>query len=305
MVKHLAPMVLVLLAACGNVSGRPPKEDTEFDPKGFMDEPMTGSGIPEVPQGQGFPLYPDDEVRFAVMGHPDLSFDAKVPAEGTIQYPMIGQVQLSGRSLEDVRAEIKSRLEKDYLVAPQVSVQIRTYAPKRVYVLGAVAHPREYEIASGKFSTLLQAVAQAGGFLEDAARHSVVIYRATEFGSSQKVSYSVDLTGLEAGRGTDPVLLPNDVVFVPSREKVYVYGQVTRPGAFSVPANQKLTATQAVALAGGFTRIANDGNVRLSRRMKTGRQTFILDLTKAQEGNETENVPLQPGDVLFVPESVF
>src|SRR5688500_5506048 len=142
MVKHLAPIVLILLAACGNISGRPPKEDTELDAKGFNDatagEPLSSdesAALLERARGQGFPLYPDDEVRFAVLGHPDLSFEAKVPAEGAVQCPMIGSVPLSGRSLEDGRSDIKARLEKDSLVSPQVAVQIKAYAPKRVYVL--------------------------------------------------------------------------------------------------------------------------------------------------------------------------
>jgi polysaccharide biosynthesis/export protein len=314
MVKLLAPIVLVLLAACGNVSGRPPK-DTEFDPKGLGDSPPGGVAAMSKEESdgilrqdsqrisQGFPIYPDDELRFSVMGQPDLSFDAKVPAEGAIQFPLIGQISLAGRTLDGVRGEIKERLEKEYLVAANVAVQVRAYAPKRVYVLGAVGAPREYDIPSGRFATLMQAVAQAGGFLEDASQHGVVVYRLRE--GSERTALTVDVISIKEGKGHDPVLLPNDVVFVPSREKIYVYGQVTRPGAFSVPSDKRLMASQAIALAGGFTRVANDGNVRLSRMAKDGRKTFVLDLAKAAEGDGSQDTPLQPGDVIFVPESVF
>lgn len=317
MVKMTAPVLLLLLAACQDLPGRPPTPD-EFDPSGIKSGPP-GTEIP-VDTGEsdkileqyakrlsaGSPIFPDDELRFTVMGHADLSFDAKVPGEGSIHYPLIGSVVLAGRTLEEVRREIKRLLEKDYLVSAHVTIQVRSHAPKRVFVLGAVAHPREYEIPSGRMSTLLQAVAQAGGFLEDAARHGVVIYRPRELGSSERVAVTVNVVAIQEGRGRDPILLPNDVVFVPSREKVFVYGQVAHPGAFVVAADRELTATKAIALAGGFTRVANDSNVRLIRRGKTGeRQTHVLNLARVVSGHAAEDVPLQPGDILFVPESIF
>lgn len=317
MVRCTPAVLLVLLAACQDLPGRPPTRD-EFDPKGV--KPGAPPPLPSIDTGEsekilaeyaqrykgGFPIYPDDELRFTVLGQPDLSFEAKVPADGSIHYPLIGPVALSGRTLEEIRGEIKGKLEKDYLVSAQVTVQVRAYATKRVYVSGSVAHPKEYEVPSGRFSTLLQAVTQAGGFLEDAARHGVVIFRPREVGSADRVAMTVNVVAIQEGRGRDPVILPNDVIFVPSREKVFVLGQVTRPGAFVVSADQVLTATQAVALAGGYTRVANDSNVRLIRRGKTGRsETFVLNLARVVGGHAAEDVPLQPGDTLFVPESIF
>jgi polysaccharide export outer membrane protein len=300
MVKYIATFVLLALAACQSVSGRAP-EAKDYDPKGESAGPESAAPLDPGPI-RGLALYPDDELRFAVVGQPDLSFDAKIPADGSIHYPLIGPVALAGRTIEDIRLDIKERLEKDYLVDAQVTIQVRSYAPKRIYVLGAVGAPREYEISGGRHATLLQAVAQAGGFLEEAARHGVIIYRSPQPGSSERVAMTVDLVEL----GTDPVLMPNDVVFVPSRDKVYVYGQVARPGGFAVPADKTLTATQAIALAGGYTRIANESNVRLSRRMKSGsREFFVLNLAQVRDGKAGEDRPLQPGDTLFVPESVF
>jgi polysaccharide export outer membrane protein len=309
MVKYMAPLVLVLLAACSSVSGSAP-EAKDYDPKGFQSN--TGLSVEESRAilneykslaDKGFPVYPDDELRFTVLGQPDLTLEAKVPAEGSIYYPMIGQVTLSGRSLEEIRQDIKTRLEKDYLVSAQVSVQVRTYAPKRAYVLGAVGRAGECVIPSGRFATLMGTVAQVGGFAEDAALHGALIYRMRDSG---RIALTVDVVSIQQGGDSDPVLMPNDVVFVPSRERVFVYGQVTHPGGFLVPANKVLTATQAIALAGGYTRIANESNVRLDRRMKDGaRKNFVLDLTKVRDGKPEEDRPLQPGDTLFVPESVF
>jgi len=314
---RILPVILLALASCGGeVIGRAPT-GAEFDPSGMP--PAAEKNVAADPKAaeellaesakrfrDGYPIYPGDELRFAVMGQADLTFEARVPSDGGINYPLIGRVALAGRPLEEVRKEIKARLEKDYLVTAEVTVFVKDYSKKRVYVLGAVARPLDYEIPSGRFVTLLQAIAQAGGFLEDAAKHGLVISRPRTAGSSERLSLPVNVVGVQEGRDRDPLLMPDDIVFVPSREKVFVLGQVARPGAFVVDADKGLTASQAIALAGGFTRVANDSNVRLLRRAKDGsRLTYVLNLARVVGGHAEEDTRLQPGDLLFVPESVF
>ena len=314
MVKRLAPWLLLLATSCGGLSGRAPSSE-EFDPAARSIEgatPATDAESQEILAryarrfSAGYLVFPGDELRFAVMGQADLSFDIRIPADGAIHYPLIGRVDLAGRTLEEIRKDIRERLEKDYVVSPQVSVQVREYSRKRVYVLGAVARPMEYEVPSAKFVTLLQTIAQAGGFTADAAKHGLVIYRPRVIGSPDRVAIAVSAAGVQEGRDRDPVVLPDDIIFVPARESVYVLGQVARPGAFVVGADHGLTASKAVSLAGGFTRIANESNLRLIRRAADGsRKTFVLDLARVVGGHPEEDVPLQPGDVLFVPESFF
>jgi polysaccharide export outer membrane protein len=125
-------------------------------------------------------------------------------------------------------------------------------------------------------------------------------------GSSERIALPLNVAALQEGQGKDPVLMPEDIVLVPSRERVYVLGQVARPGAFVTEADHGLTASQAISLAGGFTAVANDSSVRLLRRDSKGvRRTYVLNLTRVVEGRAEEDVPLQPGDLLFVPESLF
>jgi len=309
--------MLAILTSCGGPSGNAPTP-SDFDPAAAgvasSEEPAPArdAASEELLARQakrltaGYPVFAGDELRFDVMGQADLSFAIRVPADGAIHYPLIGRVALAGRTLEEIRAEVRERLEKDYLVAAQVTVQVREYSKKRVYVLGAVAHPMEYEAPSAKFTTLLQMISQAGGFAADAAKHGVIIYRPREIGSPDRVAISVSALRVQEGRDRDPVVLPDDIVFVPSRENVYVLGQVARPGSFVVGADHGLTASQAVSLAGGFTRIADESSVRLIRRSTDGsKKSFVIDLARVVGGHPGEDVPLQPGDVLFVPESFF
>ena len=315
MVRRLPAWMILLTASCGGLGGNPPTS-ADFNPEGTAAlEPAPGvedAASREILENYakkfsaGYPVFPGDELRFAVLGQADLSFDTRVPADGAIHYPLIGRLALAGRTLEEIRNEVRERLEKEYLVSAQVSVQVREYVRKRVYVLGAVAKPMEYEVPSAKFVTLLQAVAQAGGFAADASKHGVVIYRPKEIGSADRIAISVSAARVQEGRDRDPVVLPDDVIFVPARESVYVLGQVARPGALTVGADHGLTASQAISMAGGFTRIASESDVRLLRRAANGsRKTFVIDLARVVGGHPEEDVPLQPGDVLYVPESFF
>ena len=313
MVKRLAPWLVLVAASCGGLPGDAPTP-ADFDPAPNAAETPAGDDAASreilaataLRYKSGYPAFPGDELRFAVLGQADLSFDIRIPADGAIHYPLIGRVAIAGRTLDEIRSEVRSRLEKDFLVSAHVSVQVRDYARKRVYVLGAVARPMEYEVPSAKFVTLLQAIAQAGGFTADAAKHGVIIYRPREIGSNDRVAISVNAAGVQEGRDRDPIVLPDDLVVVPARESVFVLGQVARPGALVIGADHGLTASQAVSMAGGFTRIANESNLRLIRRAADGsRKTFVLDLGRVVGGHPEEDVALQPGDVIFVPESLF
>ncbi|MBI4566679.1 MAG: polysaccharide biosynthesis/export family protein [Planctomycetes bacterium] len=305
MMKSILPWIAAVMASCQDLPQRMPTlpESTSAAMRPSEEEPRVAS---DEGLGKAYLIHPGDELRFVVLGQPDLSFDARVPADGAIDYPLIGRLRLAGRTPEEARGELAERLGKDYLAAPEVSIFVKEYARRYVYILGAVSAPREYEVPNGGFVTLLQIITRSGGFLEDAAKHSVSIFRRREEGSPGRMTISVNVRQIQEGLDRDPTLLPGDIVFVPAREKVYVLGQVARPGAFVVDADHGLTAHQAISLAGGFTRIANDANVRLIRRDQKGaRMLYVLNLANVANGRPEDDVPLQPGDLLFVPESFF
>ncbi len=309
-------VVLGALAGCGTAGGPAPRVE---DPLGAglpsldvaayaQDEAAVEAMLADYAKrfNEGYPLFPGDQIRLIVVGNAELSFAARVPAEGFLNLPHVGKVQLAGRTIEAVRTELVKGLG-GYLVNPDVSVLVEQYARKSVSVLGAVEHPMDYEIPSGKFTTLLQAVSQAGGFRGDAEKRAVLIMRPKQIGSAERVTIPVDVVALTRGaKGKDPIILPDDVIFIPARDKVYVFGQVTNPGAYLAPADHPTTITGAISQAGGFTRIAKEGSVQLLRRQKDGtRATYKVDVGRILGGHPEEDVPLQPGDVIFVPESFF
>lgn len=246
-------------------------------------------------------------IKFSVLGNPDLSFAARVPSEGFITYPLIGKVVLVGRTTNEIREEVQKRLGEDFLVNPDVTVLIDEYGKKKVYILGSVAHPQDYELSNNRMITLLQAIAQAGGFTEDAEKNQVLIFRARSVGAQDRITLPVNVTRLTApGLGRDPLVIPDDIIFVPAREKIYVLGQVQRPGAFTVSADQPTTVTAAISLAGGLTRISSEGSVRLIRKQKDGSSAaYLVNVARVLGGHPEDDAIVQPGDIIFVPESFF
>lgn len=89
--------------------------------------------------------------------------------------------------------------------------------------------------------------------------------------------------------------------------KVFVLGAVEKPGAYELPANKPTTAIEAIAMAGGFSKVADQNGTKVVRKSADGKEETIK--VKAgdivQKGKKDQDVAVQPNDVVFVPESFF
>jgi polysaccharide export outer membrane protein len=142
-----------------------------------------------------------DQIRIIVFGNTDLSGEFEVGAEGDIAYPLIGQVQAGGKTLQEVEAEITARLQPDYLKDPSVNVEVLNYRP--FFILGEVRNPGSYPYQSGM--RVVTAIALAGGYTYRANEGEVLITRASD-PSKQKLSADQNAT-----------VLPGDIIEVPER----------------------------------------------------------------------------------------
>lgn len=89
-------------------------------------------------------------------------------------------------------------------------------------------------------------------------------------------------------------------------QTVYVLGQVKKPSALEIPPEKSLTVLEAVTSAGGFTDIAATSKVRVLRMENGTQKTLDVDVTQiTKQGNKAMDIALQPGDVVFVPQSMF
>jgi polysaccharide export outer membrane protein len=243
---------------------------------------------------------PKDVLKVSVWGHEDLSRLVVVAADGSFQFPLIGDVHVAGLTPGRIETLLRDRLGKDYLVDPQVSVSVQEYRSQRVFVLGEVEKPGTYAMTGP--TTLLDVLSQAGGPGRNAGRQVVVVrFPASEgpvaLGAAGSVTLRANLKRLLDGDGGENVLLQNgDTVFVPKLTSFFVLGEVLRQGALAM--EKETTALEAVTLAGGFTDRAAPNGAKILRKRPDGTQeTIEIDLTdpKARE------VHLAEGDTLLVP----
>jgi polysaccharide export outer membrane protein len=237
-----------------------------------------------------------------------------VDFSGFIRLPLVGRIQAAGLTIDQLETELVRELKK-YMRDPQVSVSVTEFRSQPVSVLGAVRNPGVLQVQGRK--TLLEMISLAGG-IDPEAGHSIKITRRKEFGPIPLKSAVADETGeysvadvdlesiLEARNPAENIeVKPNDVITVPRGQLVYVMGQVKTPGGFVLRQRETLSALQALALAQGLDRTAKPQDARILRTVEGAPQRLEIrvDLRKVLQG-KTSDVPLQPNDVLFIPNNV-
>lgn len=150
------------------------------------------------------------EVR--VFRQDDMTGTYSVSSEGTISFPLIGEVEVAGKTPADVERELRERLAEGYLKNPQVSVLVKEYKSKKISVFGQVREPGTFAYSEGM--TVVEAVAQAGGFTDLARKNAVSVTRAV---GKEKTKFTVPVEDIGEGKADNFYLRPGDVVFVPRR----------------------------------------------------------------------------------------
>lgn len=118
-----------------------------------------------------------DVVKITVYGEDDLTTEALIGKDGTIRFPLLGQVVLAGKTVEQATEQIRGLLGARYIRNPQVTLTISSYAKQWVTVLGEVKKPGEIEIPDEGGLDLLGAIAQAGGFTDIAEISHITVRR--------------------------------------------------------------------------------------------------------------------------------
>jgi polysaccharide export outer membrane protein len=242
-------------------------------------------------------IAPNDLLEVAVYEEPDLSVTVRVSQNGTINYPLLGNVKASGLSVCQLQDNIRDMLEKDFLVNPQINVFVKEYA--KVSILGQVAKPGSYEMKERL--TLTQAIALAGGFTETANTKSVKVICA---GAGKRETLEVDMGRILSKSAPDTELKAGDTVIVEEAGQVSIIGQVMRPGIYNLKPG--LTVVDAIALAGGFTPIAAQDGVKVIRMLNGGRKTIRVPVASIlRGGDKSRDIVLEPDDTIVAPESFF
>jgi polysaccharide export outer membrane protein len=118
-----------------------------------------------------------DVVQLNIFREPDLATQATIARDGTVQLPLIREVQLAGLSIREARELLRGLYDTGYLVDPQIFLNVVKYAQRKFTIMGQVARPGSYELQGGERIDLLEAIGLAGGFTRIANRGRVTVQR--------------------------------------------------------------------------------------------------------------------------------
>ena len=249
-----------------------------------------------------FYLGKGDVLSISVYDEPDLSLESvPVRPDGMIAFPLIGDVEVAGRDVESVSAEIQGRLLQ-YVLEPKVSVVVREFNSLDYTVFGEVVNPGVYPLTTSV--TITSAIAKAGGLTKGQFRaSSVELADLTHaFLARGDTVMPVDFVRLirHGDRRFDIELRPGDHVHIPSglSKEVYILGEVKAPALFAFRESMPMSRT--LALAEGFTIDADLSRIHIVRGALHNPTVIVADFEKVLNG-EAQDVQLEPGDVVYVP----
>jgi polysaccharide export outer membrane protein len=238
-----------------------------------------------------------DVLFISVLGNKDLDTVSSVTPGGKISFPLVGDVQAAGLTVDEL-AEALRRMLSDKIRDPVVSVSLREINSYRVYVLGGVAKPGV--LSSKSQITLLQALALAGGLAPGADLTLAYVARG-----NSRLEVDFRKLVMQGDLSQNIILKPEDVVVVPasSQNAVFVMGEVKNPGMVPLEREGGLTILQVLARVGGFSQFAKPSRTVLIREEGSGRQIIPVDVEKIMDNpQKAKDVVLKPGDVVFVPQ---
>ena len=249
-----------------------------------------------------------DVLTVTVWEHPELTIpfgqfrDAEeqgiiVYEDGSIFYPYAGNLQAAGKTVVEMREDLRKALSK-YIENPQVDVRVSVFKSQQFYLTGSVKIPGTYPVTHIPLR-LLEAINQAGGFLEDADIYSV---RITRNGVTTQVPI-YDM--LYLGDLTSNILIKHgDVLHVgpDQQRRVFVMGEVNEPKSMKMT-HQPMTLTQVIAEVGGVKELSADASgVYVIRQSEIPEvvNVFQLDITEAYALSLADDFILNSRDIVYV-----
>lgn len=244
-------------------------------------------------------LGPKDVVTIIVFGEPQLSGDYEINDEGKVRFPLLGDVSISNLTTQQAAEKIEKLLEKDYFVDAQVTLNVKEYRSLWVNVIGEVKNTGRKYLRSQ--ATVLDVISECGG-LSSEAGDSITLKRPVGKDSNLVVQLNLkDLTDPNSPNFNYKVQ-SGDTIIVHPKPYFYIQGEVAKPGKYEL--SKDLTLLQAIALAGGVGKFANEKNIEIYRT--EGSETKIIRKNlKDIKKNEEEDITIYPMDTIIVNKRTF
>jgi polysaccharide export outer membrane protein len=320
LIRQSLSTLLLIIAASFHIWAQQPANQGGSQPfQRTPDNPSNANQPSPTPQQPdavrpNYTLGPNDQILVRAPEAEEINEKPfRIDADGNVNMPLIGRVHAAGMTLQELENDLVKRL-REYIREPQVIVTVVQFRSEPVFFVGAFRSPGIYPLQGRR--TLVEMLTAVGGLQPNAARQ-VKLTRRAEYGiiplpnavdDPEKKISTVEISMGSLRENVNPaediLLQPYDVISVGRAELVYVNGEVGKIGGIELGERDSISIAQVLTMAGGFTKDAQRGKVRILRPiLNTNRRAAIeVDVKRVFEGKDLD-VPLLPNDILYVPRS--
>lgn len=239
---------------------------------------------------QQYKLHQGDRISISVWGHPDLKRETIIDPDGYFSYPLIGNLKAENKTTIELQKELSKALA-EYIIKPEVNVNLISYRKLKVIVMGEVKKEGSYAIRTD--NKILDVISLAGGITEQAEAEAASLQREGE-------KIPINLEELLQGNNLEKnyQLKNGDQLYIPEKEikMASIQGEIKAPGRYQLKEDQKTYLNEFLAEAGSITEDAGQ-IVKIISDNKV--QEFNLDNTLA--GLTTDNPLIKNGDAVYIP----
>lgn len=271
----------------------------QLQPNRAISTPEIGANLPAQAVG------PNDLIAVSIYDAPELSRTLRVGVDGYVRIPMLKQrVKAQGLFPSEMETTIAAALrDEKILVDPFVTVTIAQYQSRPISVAGAVKMPLVFQAESSV--TLLEAISRAQGLREDAGRE-ILVSRTQPGGDGKPIMLTrrISVRGLidDADPTLNISLTGGEEIRVPEVSKIYIMGNVKKPGSFPVQDGSDTTVMQMLALAEGLTPFSSNEAFIYRREANGPKNEIPVSLDKIMR-RQAPDVTLTANDILYIPDN--
>lgn len=281
---------------------------------GSQTAPLPAQQLPPDTVRPNYVLGPNDQILVRAPEAEEIdNRPFRIDGDGNVNFPLVGRIHAAGMTLQELEADLVKRL-REYIREPQVFVTVVQFRSEPVFFVGLFVRPGVYPLQGNR--TLIEMLASVGGLQPNADRH-IKVTRHEEYGPiplpdavvdpEKKVStVEISLGSLQQNMNpAENILLqPYDQVSVSRAEPVYVNGEVGKVGGVELGERESISILQVLTQSGGLGRDSKKDKVRILRPVEGTSRRAVIEVNVAQLFNgEGLDVPLLPGDIVYVPRS--
>ena len=271
-------------------------------PPAYSSHSAAGAAANPIPAApDNYVIGNDDLLHIYIYKLPELTLTVRVNTSGQIRLPFLNQpIQAAGQTAFALNHTIAVVLQQhQFAQQPYVQVTVLQVKSKPIVVTGDVKHPLTLQAA--RPMPLLEVLSRAGGVNTNASE--TVVVTSLNHERPQMHSYNLQQLLSNPSASYDPArwLDGNDFISVLPAGYVYVVGDFNQPGAFPLNNGQQITVLRAIALAHGLADSPNKGKAAILNALPGGeRRRLTINIDRILK-HQSPDLPLHPGDILYVP----